>query len=89
MRHRRSCPVDREVAVEHRALRSEGGDAVLDIRPPRRSQFLRARRQVANVMDEPKHPQAEPAELGMVHPGVKAEAEWGEPGKPSLAHGRN
>src|SRR6516165_6522233 len=55
--------VDREVALEHRALGAEGGDAGLDIWPPGRRQLLRARRQLTQMMSEPEHPHAESAEL--------------------------
>src|SRR6202022_1115647 len=41
--------VDREVALEHRALGAEGGEASLDIGPPG-GQFLHARRKFAGVM---------------------------------------
>src|SRR5271166_3641757 len=57
--------VDREVALEHRALGTESSDAGLEIGPPSRGQLLGARRQFAHVMGEPEHPHAKPAELDM------------------------
>src|SRR5947209_19794800 len=57
--------VDREIALEHRALGAEGGDAGLDIGPPGGGEFLRARRQFARVEVEPEHPHAQPAQLDM------------------------
>src|SRR5215469_2308966 len=57
--------VDREVALEHRALGAEGSDASLDVGPPGCGQFLRAGRQLARVMGEAEHAHAEPAELDM------------------------
>src|SRR5215472_13415369 len=72
--------VDREVALEHRALGAEGGDAGLDIGPPSRRQFLRARRQLTQMMGEAEHPHAEPAELDV---NVGAGCELADPGTPA------
>src|SRR5215469_11101469 len=72
--------VDREVALEHRALGAEGGDAGLDIGPPGRRQFLRARRQLTQMMGEAEHPHAESAELDV---NVGAGCELADPGTPA------
>src|SRR5437870_3438157 len=71
--------VDREIALEHRALGAEGGDAGLDIGPPGGSQFLRARRQLAGMDGEPEHPHAEPAELDV---DIGAGRQFADPSAP-------
>src|SRR6185369_3937813 len=45
--------VDREVALEHRAVRAKGGDAGLDIRAPRLGELLGRRRRVLPAHLEP------------------------------------
>src|ERR1700730_12357188 len=55
--------VDREIALEHRALRAEGSDAGLDVRAPGLLEILRGGRHV--VFEESKACQlhAQPADL--------------------------
>src|SRR5579884_1786816 len=55
--------IDREVALEHRALRAERLDACLDIRAPYPRQLFRTRKRLAVVHREADHAQAEAAEL--------------------------
>src|SRR5580704_1427168 len=55
--------VDREVALEHRAVRAEGGDAGLDRRAPRLRQLLRRRRRILPAhLEAAERGHAEPAE---------------------------
>src|SRR6516165_8465118 len=55
--------IDREIALEHRTLRAEGGDAGLDIGPPRLLQSLRGGRLGLFKEIEADHLHAETAEL--------------------------
>src|SRR5258708_4494013 len=55
--------IDREIALKHRTLRSEGGDAGLDIGPPGLLQILRGRRLGFFKEIEADHLHAETAEL--------------------------
>src|SRR5882757_5753987 len=55
--------VDREIALEHRALWPEGVDARLDIRPPSVSEPLRGRRIGTRVEPVAAQPHAEATEL--------------------------
>src|SRR6516165_6082686 len=55
--------IDREIALEHRTLRAEGGDAGLDLGPPGLLQILRGGRLGLFKKIEADHLHAETAEL--------------------------